>query len=180
MDLNEIRQRIDRVDDRMKELFLERMDYAAEVAEEKKRTGADVYVPKREQEILERRQQDVERRLAPACRAFFGQLMGISRTCQYARLKEGSALLSGLCGGEGEARLTFACGPYSGYPAAALNAAALAGLLVTECSAVRDLKGRLRCDLRLAGDFSKELAQAAVLQILKETEQARLLPAAGE
>ncbi len=174
MDLDEIRQQINRVDDRMRELFLERMACAAAVAEEKRRTKGRVFVPEREQEILRMRRQGVQPELEAECTAFFKQVMGISRTYQYAKLAEESELLCGLPDGQGEVSLTFFCGTESGYPAAALNAASLAGLLVSECSAVQSLPGEMSCKLRLAGDFSQKTAQAAVLQILEETQGAVL------
>ena len=95
MDLSEIRQHINRIDAQMKGLFLERMSFAAKVAEEKRCTGGSVFVPEREREILQMRQKDVGPELAMECRAFFGQLMGISRTYQYAKL-------AGVCSRAGE------------------------------------------------------------------------------
>ena len=52
MSLDEIRHHIDGVDAQMKKLFLERMDCARQVAEEKAKTGGDVFVPSREEAIL--------------------------------------------------------------------------------------------------------------------------------
>ena len=176
MDLSEIRQRINRVDDQMKEMFLERMSYAALVAEEKGRTGGSVYVPEREQEILQMRQLEIDPEFVPGCRAFFGQLMGISRTYQYAKLAGECAGANEIPEGEMELEILFSCGEGGGFFAAALNAVSLAGLLVRSCSAEQGAQGRLCGTLRLAGDFSKELAKGAVLQILKEADEAVLQP----
>ena len=176
MDLSEIRQHINRIDAQMKGLFLERMSFAAKVAEEKRCTGGSVFVPEREREILQMRQKDVGPELAMECRACFGQLMGISRTYQYAKL-------AGVCSRAGEipdrpgaVDIVFSCGEESGGFASALNAISLGGLLVLACSAGREGEGSLRCKLRLEGDFSQELAKAAVLQILEEADGAVLIP----
>ena len=55
MTLEEIRKQIDAIDTQMKPLFLQRMECARYVAEEKEKTGGNVYVPEREREIIEKR-----------------------------------------------------------------------------------------------------------------------------
>ena len=45
MTLDEIRAEIDKIDSKMKELFIKRMECARHVAEVKAATGGDVYVP---------------------------------------------------------------------------------------------------------------------------------------
>lgn len=176
MDLEEIRQNINRVDAQMKDLFLERMEYSAQVAGVKKQTGGSVFVPGREKEILRLRLQGVSEEYALECRAFFRQMIGISRTYQYTKLAEGEERLSALPEGNGKAVLEFSCRADSGMLATVFQAAALAGLLVEETAADRGPEEMLHVTLGLAGDFSKLPARAAVLQILEETEEAVLFP----
>ena len=57
MTLDDLRQSIDTVDDRLIELYNRRMGYVREVGRLKNRTGAPIYRPEREQEILERLKQ---------------------------------------------------------------------------------------------------------------------------
>ena len=54
MDLNNIRERINAIDDQMVELFVERMQMAAEVANAKAEKNLPVLDMRREQAVLER------------------------------------------------------------------------------------------------------------------------------
>ncbi len=57
MTLDELRKEIDRVDDRLLDLYNERLKYVHEVGVLKNSTGASIYRPEREQEILDRLKQ---------------------------------------------------------------------------------------------------------------------------
>lgn len=154
MDLEEIRQKINQVDERMKALLLERMGYSAQVAEAKKQTGGSVYVPEREEEILRLRLQGVPAEYALECRAFFKQMIGISRTYQYAKLAEGQERLLALPDGEGEAVMQFACSAEDTQLSAVLNAAALAGLMVREMHVSGYCADALGSGFKPVGDWS--------------------------
>ena len=54
MTLEDLRKNIDRVDDRLLELYNERLGYVKKVGELKHSTGTPIYRPEREKEILER------------------------------------------------------------------------------------------------------------------------------
>ena len=54
MTLEELRKNIDRIDDQLLDLYNERLKYVHEVGVLKNRTGASIYRPEREQEILDR------------------------------------------------------------------------------------------------------------------------------
>lgn len=77
MDLTEVRQRIDTVDNQMKELFNNRMECSKEVARVKLETGDDVFKPLREKEILEKFSTDSQ------YKSFIKKVMQISRKYQY-------------------------------------------------------------------------------------------------
>ena len=128
MSLDKIRQEIDQIDEQMKILFLQRMDLAKQVIEEKKKTGAAVYVPEREAEIIEVRSEGAPEEYLPECRAFFKQMMGISRTYQYSRIAGQAETLKVLTEGKDSVVLEFSCGMECGGLAACLNAVSLAGL----------------------------------------------------
>ena len=85
MTLEEIRCEIDNVDTQMKELFLKRMECARNVAQEKSRTGGDVYVPEREEEIIRKRTEDVKE-VQSEYIEFLRYLMTVSRKYQYGFL----------------------------------------------------------------------------------------------
>ena len=82
MDLNKLRNEINRIDDEILGLFLRRMALAKQVAEYKQANGLPIYQPQREQEILE----SVSERsgeLGGYARELFTTLMALSR--QYQR-----------------------------------------------------------------------------------------------
>jgi chorismate mutase/prephenate dehydratase len=58
MELEVLRQSINGIDDQLLELYNQRMQYVSEVGELKNNTGAPIYRPEREQEILERLKED--------------------------------------------------------------------------------------------------------------------------
>lgn len=87
MTLEMIRKEIDTIDQQMKELFLRRMECARKVAEEKKKTGGEVYVPAREEEIIKKRTEGVEE-VKEEYTEFLRHLMSVSRRYQYRNLTE--------------------------------------------------------------------------------------------
>ena len=54
MELNELRNEINRIDDEILELFLRRMDVAEQVADYKREHDLPIYQPQREREILKK------------------------------------------------------------------------------------------------------------------------------
>ena len=58
MGLGEIRKEIDEVDNGLKELFKKRMEISERIIEDKMQSGAAIYNPEREQEILDERSAD--------------------------------------------------------------------------------------------------------------------------
>ena len=171
MELNHIREEIDQIDKKLRELFLQRMELADQVAESKIKTKADVYVPKREQEILSVRTEGVREEFLPECRAFFEQMMEISRTYQYSKMTEENELLKELPQSEGEIKICFSCQRRSRQLSVFINAAVLSGLHL-EKSETEKRSECMECNLWLSGDFSKTLSRAVVLQMLKENETA--------
>lgn len=85
MTLDEIRIKIDAIDAQMKPLFLNRMECSRHVAEVKAVTGGDVFVPEREQAIIEKRAKDVDA-VYDEYVEFLRHLMSISRRFQYGIL----------------------------------------------------------------------------------------------
>lgn len=173
MGLEEIRQEIDKVDGRLKELFLQRLTLSAQVAEAKRRTGGPVYVEERELEVIASRSEGVDEELLPECREFFLHMMRIGRLYQYARLEEARVAQGKSEEGLGRAKkavLRFPGGLSGDRLAVCLAAARMAGLMVERLS-FADGKASEIC---LSGDFSKQLARAALLQITEENGDAQL------
>lgn len=92
MKLEEVRKEIDQIDGQMLELFLRRMDAAAQVARIKAQTGQPVYHQQREQEILNDVTKKAGAYAAPA-KILFQTMMDVSRALQQNLLGGGKELL---------------------------------------------------------------------------------------
>lgn len=81
MELEQIRKRINEVDDEMHHHFADRLWYSEEVAETKLQTGDSVYKPERERQVFERfpGEQDEEK----LYRLYVRKVMQLSRYHQY-------------------------------------------------------------------------------------------------
>ena len=79
MGLNEIRERINVVNDEMLELFLERMRLSSEVAEAKKEQGLPILDKSREREILAKMTEKGGAENETYVYRFFSTLMNLSK-----------------------------------------------------------------------------------------------------
>ena len=92
MDLNNIRQNIDRVDDEIIKLFVERMDAVGEIAAQKKGAGAPIRDHAREREIVNRLTKAAGDAYAPYVRALYSQMFDLSRSYQSSLMQYKSPL----------------------------------------------------------------------------------------
>ena len=82
--LEELRTEIDRIDDKMRSLFIQRMETVREIHALKRSAGADVYDPARERQMLEKNEALVEdEELRPYYACFLMNNIALSR--QYQR-----------------------------------------------------------------------------------------------
>ena len=81
MDLKDCRDRIDKIDDQLEALFMERMEVAAQVGAYKKEHGLPVQDSAREKQILAARTADAGV-LEPYMRRFFKEIMKLSKEYQ--------------------------------------------------------------------------------------------------
>ncbi|RMF94134.1 MAG: chorismate mutase [Nitrospinota bacterium] len=80
MDIHELRRQIDAIDDQLLKLFNERARLAQKIGLLKKAQGLPIYVPSREEEILERLQRENPGPLSPeAIKRLYQQLMEESK-----------------------------------------------------------------------------------------------------
>lgn len=86
IDLGELRLRINEIDDRLRALFLERMEVSAAVAEYKRSVGMAVLDPAREQALLARLSEGLDEPHAEAVRRLWGQILELSRALQHRML----------------------------------------------------------------------------------------------
>ena len=82
MDLQDLRKKIDEIDDSLISLLERRMDLSADVARVKRRLGVPVYDPVREHEILDKLSSKVQKERQVAVIALYSLLFELSRAEQ--------------------------------------------------------------------------------------------------
>lgn len=87
--INELRKQMDDVNSRMIDLFAERMEISAQIADYKKENGLPVYDPERERAILTAVSEQAQGGLEGYARVLFQTLFDVSRSWQETR--DGSA-----------------------------------------------------------------------------------------
>ena len=92
MDLNNIRAEIDHIDHDLVDLFVKRMDLAAQVADFKKANNLPIYVPAREREIMQSVAEQAGPDMANYTRVLYSMLFELSRSYQSKRNSAQTAL----------------------------------------------------------------------------------------
>ena len=87
MDLQEIRQNIDRIDRELVDLFCRRMELAAQVAAYKKENNMAIFVPEREQQILDAIAEQADPEMATYVRKLYAFLFALSKDYQAEVIK---------------------------------------------------------------------------------------------
>lgn len=85
MDLNELRLGIDKIDDQLLRLFVERMEISAQIADDKKENGLPIFVPAREAEKLRDVAQRAGEDMATYTSVLYSMLFELSRGYQSKR-----------------------------------------------------------------------------------------------
>jgi chorismate mutase/prephenate dehydratase len=86
-----IREKIDALDRELLSLFLARMNESKNVAEIKMESGASVYAPERERELLSEILKNVPEECKGYAKSLFVTLMRLSRLYQYTIMVERGA-----------------------------------------------------------------------------------------
>lgn len=92
MDLNELRQEIDRIDDELVRLFVARMGISAQVADYKRANHLPIFHPGRERAILQKVADKAGPEMGNYTRVLYSMLFELSRSYQSKRNGELSAL----------------------------------------------------------------------------------------
>ena len=92
MDLNELRTKIDAIDEGLVHLFTQRMEIAAEIADYKKRNGLPILMPAREREKLQSVAELAGSEMSEYTRVLYSMLFELSRSYQGKRTNEKSPL----------------------------------------------------------------------------------------
>ena len=85
MDLQELRGKIDAIDDQLIQLFAQRMDIAAQIGDYKKERNLPVFVPAREREKLKDVAEKAGPEMANYTRVLYSMLFELSRSYQSKR-----------------------------------------------------------------------------------------------
>ena len=85
MELNEIRNRIDTIDDQLVSLFCQRMALSAQVADYKKDNNLPIFVPSRERAILQKVAEKAGPEMENYSRVLYSMLFELSRSYQSKR-----------------------------------------------------------------------------------------------
>ena len=85
MDLNELRQEIDAIDDQLVNLFCQRMDVAARVADYKRENNIPIFHPGRERAILQKVAEKAGPEMGNYTRVLYSMLFELSRSYQAKR-----------------------------------------------------------------------------------------------
>lgn len=88
MDLSDVRKDIDRVDEEIRKLFIQRMTLADQVACIKAKTEDVINKPDREQAIIRKQTKGMDPRLVREYTALIKRIMEVSRKYQYGRTME--------------------------------------------------------------------------------------------
>lgn len=178
MTLDEVRIEIDQVDSQIKPLFVRRMECAKHVAEAKAVTGADVFVPEREQVIIEKRTEHVDSSICAEYETFLRHLMSVSRRFQYGllpRMQEtvvGEALKrSGFDENmeHNRVQICFQCQKHPGNLNLFVNMIALNGIVI-ECMNVESRDEKQVVTVTLQGNVKENNMRRLLCQIGKEAE----------
>ena len=82
MELKDLREEIDQIDDQLVQLFSKRMAISAQVAAYKKEHNMPIYVPSREQDILDGIDAKVAPEIAPYTKELYCKIFELSRCYQ--------------------------------------------------------------------------------------------------
>ena len=85
MELHEIREQIDEIDNELVDLFVKRMKLSEQVAEYKKANNMPIYVPAREQEILQSVAEKAGMGMENYTRILYSMIFELSRSYQRKR-----------------------------------------------------------------------------------------------
>ena len=82
MELSEIRNKIDKIDDELVKLFMERMKLVSLAAEEKAKSGKAVFDPEREKEIISSLTENLDKEMSHDVAELYNSIFDISKKRQ--------------------------------------------------------------------------------------------------
>ncbi len=88
MDISGLRLQIDSIDEKLLDLFIQRMSVSAEIAAYKAERNLPVHVPQREKEIIDKVSNSSPEALVPYVSRLYEQIFTLSREYQQQYTKE--------------------------------------------------------------------------------------------
>ena len=88
MELTDLRCEIDKIDDKLVKLFVQRMEISAQVAAYKKEHQLPIFVPEREQEKLEDVALKAGSEMADYAKSLYAAIFELSRSYQSKLIRE--------------------------------------------------------------------------------------------
>lgn len=92
MELNELREKINQLDDTLSDTFLQRMEVSLEIAKYKKENKLPVYVPERERAVVNRLAEKCPDELKMPIKTLYNTVFDLSRSYQRRHMDQNTAL----------------------------------------------------------------------------------------
>ncbi len=188
MGLGEIRKEIDEVDNGLKELFKKRMEISERIIEDKMQSGAAIYNPEREQEILDERSADVDESIKNEYKIFVRKTISLGRKHQYEikcsadpkatfEFVETHSFIKNLeaMNDANRIKVTFVCDDGAGSLANVLSIISNYGISVNDIESKRVENDVYKMHIVLKAPIKDNNTLACLYQLIVETDNFKIL-----
>ena len=188
MGLGEIRKEIDEVDNGLKELFKKRMEISERIIEDKMQSGAAIYNPEREQEILDERSADVDESIKNEYKIFVKKTISLGRKHQYEikcsadpkaifEFVETHSFIKNLeaMNDANRIKVTFVCDDGAGSLANVLSIISNYGISVNDIESKRVENDVYKMHIVLKAPIKDNNTLACLYQLIVETDNFKIL-----
>ena len=180
MTLEEIRCDIDKKDNELKRLFVERMELSEKVVRFKAETGNAIYKPDREEEVIERLTEGVSEDIREEYRSFVKHILLLSRKYQYRRMSDIKGAYKaeledgteGISAGHNRVKILIGSNEKKCDPVKALTIISEYGIGISEMSFSEE-EGIL--SLELKADLMQKELLILLYQLSEESEGLRIV-----
>ena len=188
MGLGEIRKEIDEVDNGLKELFKKRMEISERIIEDKMQSGAAIYNPEGEQEILDERSADVDESIKNEYKIFVKKTISLGRKHQYEikcsadpkaifEFVETHSFIKNLeaMNDANRIKVTFVCDDGAGSLANVLSIISNYGISVNDIESKRVENDVYKMHIVLKAPIKDNNTLACLYQLIVETDNFKIL-----
>lgn len=181
MTLEEIRKEIDKIDQQIKELFLQRMEVAKHVAEVKYASGDEIYKADREAQIISRLTSDVASELKMEYTAFIRKIMEVARKYEYGLIyswnpEVASELIKNATESQsGYVKIRMTRPNQVNSMSVILSMIGDYGFHMKHITLLEEQKEEVRFELVICGDIMNEEMKKLIYQLSKESRDFEVL-----